>query len=166
MIAPTPEPAEEIAKLRDRWMRAEAEIANVLTRARRDVDEARLYAIQKFATDMVEGVETLQRGLDTLPAPKPGEPALLTTLRDGFSAVERNFCAMLKRNGVEREVSAGRLFDANLHQAMAEEENEYLPPGAVIRTLSSGWLLHGRLLRPAMVVVAKAPAPARTNTTR
>jgi molecular chaperone GrpE len=166
MIPPTTEAAEEIADLRNRWMRAEAEIANVRIRARRDVDEARLYAVQKFATDMVEGVENLKRGLDTLPSAKPGESALLTTFREGFSEVERNFCALLKRNGVEREVAAGRPFDANLHQAVAEEETELLPPQVVVRALSSGWLLHGRLLRPAMVVVAKAPAAAQTDTFR
>ena len=80
---------------RDRWMRAEAEIANVRTRARRDVDEARLYAVQKFATDVVEGVENVRRGLESLPAVTPEEPKIVGDLRDGFTGIERNFLALL-----------------------------------------------------------------------
>jgi len=146
----------EVAELRDRWMRAEAEIANVRTRARRDVDDARLYAVQKFATDVVEGVENLRRDLDSLPSPAPGEPAAITSLRDGFEGIERGFIALLARNGIERVEAVGQPFDAGRHQAMAEQENT-APPGTVVHAHSAGWTLHGRLLRPAMVVVAKAP---------
>lgn len=143
---------------RDRWMRAEAETANVRTRARRDVDEARLYAVQKFATDVVEGVENLRRGLESLPAVVPGEPKTIGDLRDGFAGIERNFLALLKRNGIERENSVGVPFDPNRHQAMAEQDSD-ARPGTVVRALSAGWTLNGRLLRPSMVVVAKAAPP-------
>ena len=147
------------ADYRDRWMRAEADMANVRTRARRDVDDARLHAVQKFATDVVDGVENLRRGLDSLPPPTPGEPPIVADLRDGFSGIERNFLALLKRNGVEREEPMGVPFDANRHQAMSEHESPAIPPGTIVQALSAGWTLNGRLLRPAMVVVAKAPDP-------
>jgi molecular chaperone GrpE len=143
---------------RDRWMRAEAEMQNVRARARREVDETRQYAVQKFAKDVVEAAENLRRGLASLPAPAPGESEIVTKLRDGFEGVERSFVALLERNGIVGDDPAGKPFDANLHQAMAEKPTAEHPPGTVVQAWSRAWTLNGRLLRPAMVVVAKAPA--------
>ena len=147
----------ELADMRERWMRAEAETANVRARAKRDVDETRQYAVQKFATDVVEAAENLHRGLDSLPAAQTGEPAIVSKLREGFEGVERSFVALLERNGIKKSDPTGALFDPNLHQAMAEQVSEAHPPGTVIQAWSQGWTLNNRLLRPAMVVVAKAP---------
>jgi molecular chaperone GrpE len=156
--------AERIAALeaerddyKDRWVRSEAEMANVRVRAKRDADEARLFAVQKFARDVAEAAENLKRGLDAVPAPSPGEPEIVTRLRDGFSGIERSFVALLERNGIKREDPTGAMFDPNLHQAMAQQETDAHPPGTVLQAWSQGWTLNGRLLRPAMVVVAKAP---------
>lgn len=165
--APTePDHAAQIAQLtaerddmRDRWIRAEAEIANVRTRAKRDIDDTRQYAVQKFAADVVEAAENLRRGLSSLPAQTPEEPEIVTKLRDGFEGVERSFFALLERNGIQRTDPTGQAFDANLHQAMAEQPSDTHPPGTVIQAWTAAWTLNGRLLRPAMVVVAK-PAPA------
>ena len=145
-------------EFRDRWVRSEAEIANVRARAKRDADDARLYAVQKFARDVAEAAENLKRGLDSVPPAREGEPEIVTKLRDGFAGVERSFVALLERNGVKREDPTGALFDPNLHQAMAEHETDAHPPGTVLQAWTQGWTLNGRLLRPAMVVVAKAPA--------
>jgi molecular chaperone GrpE len=180
----TPEPAEEapagedlmaeaakrIAELeaerddfRDKWMRAEAETQNVRTRAKRDTDEARQYAVQKFAKDVVEAAENLRRGLGSLPPQEPGEPEIVTKLRDGFEGVERSFVSLLERNGIVGDDPYGKPFDANLHQAMAEQATGEHPPGTVVQAWSRAWTLNGRLLRPAMVVVAKAEGePAQT----
>ena len=147
----------EVAELKDRWMRSEAEIANVRARARREVDETRQYAVQKFATDVVEAAENLRRGIDSLPAPEPDQPEIVARLREGLEGVERNFLAVLERNGIRREDPTGKPFDANLHQAMAEQESEAHRPGTVIHAWTQAWTLNGRLLRPAMVVVVKAP---------
>jgi molecular chaperone GrpE len=146
----------ELHEMRERWMRAEAETANVRARAKREVDETRLYAVQKFAKDVVEAAENLRRGLDSMPKPVAGEPEIVASLRDGFEGVERSFVALLERNGIRREDPTGSLFDANLHQAMAEQETAEHPPGTVVQAWTQGWTLNGRLLRPAMVVVAKA----------
>jgi molecular chaperone GrpE len=161
------EAADRIAALeaerdefRDKWLRSEAEIANVRTRAKRDADDARLYAVQKFARDVVEAADNLRRGLDSIPAAQDGEPAIVTKLRDGFEGVERSFISVLERNGIARVDAVGQLFDANLHQAMAEQPSTEHPPGTVMQAWTAGWTLNGRLLRPAMVVVAKAPDPA------
>ncbi len=146
----------ELAEMRDRWLRSEAEIANVRARARREVDETRQYAVQKFARDVVEAAENLKRGLDSIPPARDGEPEIVVKLRDGFAGVERNFVALLERNGIRRDDPTGAAFDANLHQAMAEQESAEHPPGTVIHAWTAGWTLNGRLLRPAMVVVSKA----------
>ena len=147
----------EVQDYRDRWMRSEAEVANVRARSRRDVDETRQYAVQKFARDVVEAAENIRRGLDSLPPPSSDDPPIVGKLRDGFEGVERSFLALLERNGIVREDPTGALFDANLHQAMAEQPSAEHPPGTVLQSWSPAWTLNGRLLKPAMVVVAKSP---------
>jgi molecular chaperone GrpE len=141
-------------------MRAEAETQNFRARAKRDVDDARQFAIQKFAKDVVEAAENLRRGISSLPAQEPGEPDIVTKLRDGFEGVERSFVSLLERNGIAAEDPLGKPFDANLHQAMAEQATSEHPPGTIVQAWSRAWTLNGRLLRPAMVVVAKAEGEA------
>lgn len=145
----------EVAELRDKWLRAEAEMQNLRTRARREAEEARLYAVQKFARDVVETAENLRRGLDSLPAAEEGEPELLAKLRNGFEGVERGFVAVLERHGIQKQDPAGQPFDPEHHQAMAEQPApEGVEPGTVIQAWTPAWTLNGRLLKPAMVVVA------------
>jgi len=147
----------EAADMKERWMRAEAENANVRARAKRDADDARQYAVQKFAVDVVEAAENLRRGIGALPPPAPGQPDILNKVREGLEGVERNFVGILERNGIKKEDPTGQPFDPNLHQAMAEQESDIHKPGTVMQAWTAAWTLHGRLLRPAMVVVAKAP---------
>ncbi len=147
----------ELAEMKDRWMRAEAETANVRARSHREVNETRQYAVQKFAQDVVEAADNLHRGLESLPPPAHGEPAIVASLREGLEGIERNFLAILERNGIKREDPTGTQFDPNLHQAMAEQESAAHPAGSVMHAWTPAWTLNGRLLRPAMVVVAKAP---------
>ncbi len=148
----------ELAEAKDRWMRSEAEMANLRARAKREVDETRQYAVQKFARDVAEAAENLRRGLDSLPPPAADEPAIVGKVREGFEGVERAFMGALERNGIRREDPTGALFDPNLHQAMAEQETPEHPPGTILQAWTPAWTLNGRLLRPAMVVVAKPPA--------
>ena len=134
------------------------------------MNETRQYAVQKFAQDVVEAADNLHRGLDSLPAPAAGEPEIVARLREGLDGIERNFLAILERNGIKREDPTGTPFDPNLHQAMAEQESAAHAPGSVMHAWTPAWTLHGRLLRPAMVVVAKAPpgeiaAAAKLDTT-
>ena len=152
----------ENKELHDRWVRAEAEMQNVRTRGKRDADDARQYAVQKFARDIVEVAENLRRGLASLPKEAEDSP-VVAKLREGFEGVEKNFLSILERNGITGTDPTGAAFDANLHQAMAEQPSAEHPPGSVMQAWSSAWTLNGRLLKPAMVVVAKAPpaeAPA------
>jgi molecular chaperone GrpE len=153
----------ELAEMKERWMRAEAENANVRARARKDVDDTRQYAVQKFATDVVEAAENIKRGIVALPAPVEDEPAIVTKVREGMEGVERSFVATLERHGIKADDPAGKPFDPNLHQAMAEQETDEHPPGTVLQAWSKAWTLNGRLLKPAMVVVAKAPTAELTG---
>ena len=153
----------ELAETKDRWLRSEAEMANVRARAHREVNETRQYAVQKFAQDVVEAAENLQRGLDSLPPPSDDQPEIVTRLREGLDGVQRNFLAILERNGIKKEDPTGAVFDPNLHQAMAEQESAAHTPGTVMHAWTPAWTLNGRLLRPAMVVVAKAPPSEITN---
>jgi molecular chaperone GrpE len=146
-------------EFREKWMRAEAETQNARTRGKRDADDARQYAVQKFATDVVEAAENIKRGLSSLPAPGPDEPEIIARLREGFAGVERSFVTLLERNGIQRDDPTGKPFDPNLHQAMAEQPSHDAAPGTVLQAWSQAWTLNGRLLRPAMVVVARAAAP-------
>jgi molecular chaperone GrpE len=160
----------ELAEMKERWLRAEAETANVRARSHREVNETRQYAVQKFAQDVVEAADNLHRGLDSLPAPAAGEPEIVTRLREGLDGIERNLLNILERNGIKREDPTGTPFDPNLHQAMAEQESAAHAPGSVMHAWTPAWTLNGRLIRPAMVVVAKAPpgeitASAKLDTT-
>ncbi|WP_419727764.1 nucleotide exchange factor GrpE [Lichenicola sp.] len=149
-----------VEEMREKWLRAEAEIQNVRTRAKRDVDDARQYAVQKFAKDVVEAAENLRRGLSSLPPADADENPVVTKLREGFESVERSFLGILERNGITGTDPTGSSFDANLHQAMAEQPSGDHPPGTVLQAWTSAWTLHGRLLKPAMVVVSKSSEPA------
>jgi molecular chaperone GrpE len=145
----------ELAEMRDRWLRAEAETANARARAQKDVAAARDYATQKFARDVVEAADNLRRGLDALPPAAEGEPELLAKLRGGFEGVERSFIGSLERNGIQRKEATGQPFDPALHEAMSEQPApEGVAPGTVLQAWTPSWTLNGRLLKPAMVVVA------------
>jgi molecular chaperone GrpE len=119
--------------------------------------------VQKFAADVVDAADNLNRGIASLPPATEDQPAIVGKVREGLEGVERSFVSTLERNGIKREDPVGRPFDPNLHQAMAEQETDLHPPGTIIQAWSQGWTLNGRLLRPAMVVVSKAPAPELTG---
>ena len=154
----------EVAQFRDRWLRAEAETQNLRARTERQVADARNYAIQKFARDVVEAAENLRRGLDALPPPAPDEGDLLAKLRGGFEGVERSFLAVLERNGVARRDVQGEAFNPEFHQAMAEQTaTGDAAPGTVLQAWTPAWTLNGRLLKPAMVVVAAGRSDQKDN---
>jgi molecular chaperone GrpE len=148
---------QELQEMRDKWLRSEAEMANLRARTKREVEDARAYALQKFGRDVAEAAENLTRGITSLPKKAENEADIVTKLRDGFEGIERSFIALLERNGITRLDPTGAAFDANLHQAMAEQESADHPPGTVLQAWTQTWQLNGRLLRPAMVVVSKPP---------
>ncbi|WP_458094788.1 nucleotide exchange factor GrpE [Roseomonas sp. WA12] len=153
--AQTPDLAAQLSEMRDKWLRAEAEMQNLRNRHKRELEDARNYAVTKFARDVADAAENLRRGLDALPAVAEGEDGPVAKMRGGFEGVERAFIAMLERHGVKAEDPTGKPFDPELHQAMSEQPApEGVEPGSVITAWTPAWTINGRLLKPAMVVVA------------
>ncbi|CAI3936612.1 nucleotide exchange factor GrpE [Commensalibacter communis] len=146
----------ELQEAKDNWLRSEAENQNLRNRHKKELDDTRLYSVQKFARDVVEAAENLRRGLDSLPAKTEGEDPILTKMREGFESTERSFLQILDKNGIKYEDPTGAPFDANKHQAMAEQPSDEHPSGTVIQSWTPTWTLNNRLLKPAMVIVAKA----------
>jgi molecular chaperone GrpE len=103
-------------------------------------------------------VDNLRRALETLPAEARGSDARLDQFVQGVELTEREFMAILDRNGIKRVNPHGQAFDHNLHQAIAQAESAEHAPGTVTQVVQAGYTLHGRILRPALVVVAKAAA--------
>ena len=149
----------EVAKYKDQALRALAEQENVRRRAQRERDEAVKYATQKFATDLLSVADNLRRALDSAP-PAQGQDDATKSLLVGVAATERELLGAFEKHGIRRVDPMGEKFDHNLHQAMFELEATGKPAGTIVQVLAPGYVLQDRLLRAAMVGVAKGNAPA------
>ncbi|MEN9933404.1 MAG: protein GrpE [Pseudomonadota bacterium] len=142
---------QEIADLKDRVLRAMADLENTRRRLERDKAEATQYAVTGFARDMLAVAENLRRAVAALPADG------FDNVRAGIEATERELLAIFGRQGISRiEITPGEALDPNRHQAMLEVPSD-APAGSIVAELASGWTIRDRLLRPAMVSVARAP---------
>jgi molecular chaperone GrpE len=149
----------EIAGLKDQHLRALAEIENVRRRGQRDRDEAAKYGAAGFARDMLAVADNLRRGIDSVPAEARRDDQHVANLLAGVELVEKDLLSAFEKHGVQRvDPKPGERFDANVHQAMFEVENSGQPAGTVAQVLQPGYVLNGRLLRAAMVGVAKGEA--------
>lgn len=149
-----------IADLTDRLLRAHAEMDNLRKRTEREKDETAKYAIAKFARDVLAVGDNLQRAIAAVPAGAAESDPALKVLVDGVLVTERDFNNILERHGVTRMDAAGELFNPHQHQAMIEVDNPEVPPGTIVQVYQEGYSLGDRVLRPAMVVVAKGgPKP-------
>jgi len=147
----------EAADLKDKLLRTLAETENVRRRAEREAQNAAKYGIERFAKDLLDVADNLRRAIASVPEHQVNDE-LTRTLLAGVAATERGLLAAFERNGVRRLDPKGERFDHNFHQAVFEAENTGKPAGTVIEVLAPGYLLHDRLLRPAMVGVAKGEA--------
>ena len=149
---------QEAVQLKDQLLRALAEAENVRRRAQREREDAAKYAIANFARDVLQVSDNLHRALEAIPAAALAEDEALKNLHEGVTATERQLDAALERQQVKRIWPMGEKFDANLHQAMFEVPTFDHAPGTVVQVMQAGYLIHDRLLRPALVGVAKQPA--------
>ncbi|MGI4880359.1 MAG: nucleotide exchange factor GrpE [Janthinobacterium lividum] len=147
---------EEIAALKDRLLRASAETENVRRRLEREKTDASSYAMTGFARDLLGVADNLRRAVSALPADTAGFAAVKT----GIEATERELAAVLTRHGVTRVDTDGQRLDPNRHQAMIEVDSEAHEPGTIVQELQAGYVIKDRLLRPALVSVAKARGDA------
>jgi molecular chaperone GrpE len=150
----------EAAQLKDQLLRALAEAENTRRRSQREREDSARYAAAALAKDIVPVADNLARALAAVPAEALGKDEALKNLVDGIAATERQFLAALERHNIKRIDPLGEKFDAHLHQAMFELPGTGQPAGTVVQVLQPGYVLHDRLLRPALVGVSKSDAPA------
>jgi molecular chaperone GrpE len=166
-----PDPAAELAQaradaagLKDQLLRALAEAENTRRRSQRDREETARYAAAPLAKDIVPVADNLARALATVPPEALAEDEALKNLVDGIAATERQLLAALERHDIKRIDALGEKFDSHRHQAMFEMPGTGKPAGTVVQVLQAGYMLHDRLLRPALVGIAKAePAKEAAN---
>lgn len=143
----------EVQALKDQVLRYAAEADNTKRRAEREMNDARAYAITKFARDLLGVADILERA--TASAPKDVTDQVVKNFLVGIEMTQKELQAAFERNSLKRvDPEKGGKFDPHLHQAMMEQPGEGVAPGAVIKTLQPGYELFGRIVRPAMVVVA------------
>jgi molecular chaperone GrpE len=144
----------ELAEAKDRVLRALAETENVRRRAERERTDALRFGAGNIAKDLLSVADNLRRALDSAPA-APDEAT--KNLLAGVAATERELMAAFERNGIRRvEPKLGDRFDPNQHEAMFEVPNTGHAAGSIVQVLQPGYMIQDRLLRPAMVGVAKA----------
>jgi molecular chaperone GrpE len=150
--------AAELADTKDRMLRALAEIENLRRRTARELEEARKYAITGFARELLEVDDNLSRALDSIPRRAADEIGFVKTLAEGIGITQKALAACFERHQIAKVTpEIGEKFDHNRHQAMFEVESDQ-PPGTIAQVLQPGYVIADRLLRPALVGVAKAPA--------
>ncbi len=165
---------KENEELKDRALRVAADMENLRRRTARDVHDARAYAVANFARDMLSVSDNLRRALDAIPAEsKTSGDAGFMALIDGVELTERAMLSTLERHGVKKLAPEGEKFDPNFHQAMFEVPNPDVPANTVVQVVQPGYSIGERVLRPAMVGVAKggpklgsgdpAPEPGPVN---
>nr|WP_295834631.1 nucleotide exchange factor GrpE [uncultured Azospirillum sp.] len=145
----------EVASLKDQLLRAMAETENTRRRAQRDREDASKFAVSSFAKELVSVADNLRRALDAVPAEGREQDEMLKGLAVGVEATERQLFAAFDRAGIKKLDPTGEPFDPNFHQVMFEIENTGKAAGTVVQVLQPGYTIHGRLLREAMVGVAK-----------
>src|SRR4051812_17085113 len=154
----------ETAQMKDQLLRAMAETENTRRRATRDRDDAQKYGVTNFAREMLTVADNLRRALEAIPADTLQSDEVLKTLYDGVAATERQLEAALSKQQIQRIWPEGERFDSNFHQAMFEVPDSGKPAGTIVQVLQAGYKIHDRLLRPALVGVAKGGAAAANDT--
>ena len=156
--------AKEAADARDKVLRTLAEMENLRKRTSREVADARVYGITGFARDVLDIADNMQRALDAVPAEtrELADP-MLKTLIEGVELTERSLLNALEKNGVKKFDPTGEKFNPNFQQAMYEVPDASVPAGTVVQVVQAGYTIGDRVLRPALVGIAKggakAPAP-------
>lgn len=145
----------ENADLKDKLLRTHAEMENIRKRTDREKAEAHKYAVTKFARDIVTVGDNFQRAIESVPAAAAEQSATLKSFLEGVTMTERELINTLERHGIKRLDPKGQPFNPHHHQAVSEVQNAEVPNGTVTQVFQCGYLIEDRVLRPAMVVVAK-----------
>jgi molecular chaperone GrpE len=145
----------EAAELKDRLLRAHAEVENIRKRSEREKEETTKYAVTRFARDIVNVGDNFQRAIDAVPAGAAEQDAALKSFLEGVTMTERELLNVLERYGIKRVQPINEPFNPHLHQAVMEIQRTDVPAGTVVQVFQAGFTIEDRVLRPAMVAVAK-----------
>ena len=155
----------EIAELKDRALRALAELENTRRRAEREKKDASSYAVTAFARDMLQVADNFARAVQACPADVREQAApQLKAVIEGVEVTDRQLMATLERHGIRQIDTSSGKFDPNLHQAIAEVPGRGKPAGSIVDVVQIGYQIGDRLLRPAMVTVARHEGNAERDT--
>tara|TARA_A100000171_G_C2121604_1_gene141111 strand:- start:221 stop:847 length:627 start_codon:yes stop_codon:yes gene_type:complete len=154
----TPSLEEQLATLKDQLMRQLAETENLRKRTEREREETTRYAVTKFARDMLEIADNLGRAIDACEKESDTLTEAGRTLLEGVSLTQKTLLSTFDRHHIQKLDPKGEKFDHDKHQAMFEVETDEHEPGTILDVMQPGYSLHDRLLRPAMVGVAKKKA--------
>lgn len=150
----------ETAEAKDKLLRTLADMENLRRRTEREVKDAGTYAVTKFARDMLGVADNLRRAIESAGAEARNEGSPAKALLDGVEITEKALLQALERYGVKAIEAIGAKFDPNLHQAMFEVPNPDVPNGTVVQVVQQGFVIADRVLRPALVGIAKGgPKP-------
>ena len=149
----------ENAELKDRLLRALAEVENVRRRAERDLNDMRQYAVAKFAGDMLSVADNMERAIASIPEEVRKSEVAIRTLIAGVELTEKAMLQALEKHGVKKLTPVGERFDPNFHEALFEVPDPSLPPGTVSKVVESGYSIGTRPLRPAKVGIAASARP-------
>ncbi|MFM9862542.1 MAG: nucleotide exchange factor GrpE [Micropepsaceae bacterium] len=156
---------QEVAALKDRYLRAMAEIENVRKRAEREKADAAQFAFGKFARDLLSVVDNFSRAFEALkPEMRAAMPKEVAPVLTGIEATQRELISIFDRHGIKKIEAQGQKFNPNLHQAVAEVPSREHPPGTVLAVAQDGYMIGGRLLREAIVAVSTAPTADTPDT--
>lgn len=153
LLAQLADAESRVAAARDAQLRTAAEAENTRRRLERDADATRKYASEKLLNDLLAIADSLELGIKAADAPE----AQVKALAEGMHLTHRQLMAFFEKNGVKQLDPAGEPFNPDAHQAMTMMESSVVAPNHVVSVMQKGYKLHERLLRPAMVMVAKAP---------
>lgn len=145
---------EQLAAAQDQVLRAAADVQNARRRAEQEIEKAHKFGLERFATELLPLLDSLERGMELSDANDPA----IKPMREGMELTLKMFTDTLARFQIAAVDPDGEPFDPDLHQAMAMEERDSVEANTVIRVFQKGYTLNGRLLRPAMVVVSKPPS--------
>lgn len=143
-------------EMKNNWLRAMADLENLRRRSAREKEEALKYGATNFARDMVSVVDNLERALSSC-STLENIPDVVKPLISGVEMIAKELATVFERHGLTKISSLGSKFDPHFHQAMLEIETMDQEPGTIVQVLQEGYQIHDRLIRAAMVGVAKAP---------
>ena len=153
-------PEAEIADLKDKLLRALADMENLRRRSQKDREDALKYSAANFARDMLSVGDNLRRAIESIPEEGDPDGAALVAFIEGVALTERELLSSLERHGIQKIEPMGEKFDPQFHEALFEIPTTDVETGTVMQVIETGYVIHDRLLRPAKVGIAKAgPAP-------